>query len=91
MQCLSVSEACMAVWLQRVELFSAQMKEMSLVTALCMAISKRDTVQSSENTYNNSEKPSVSTLYIWLQYMVSTVQIIRCMQTCLVTSRKSTL
>ena len=81
----------MAVWLQRVELFSAQMKEMSLVTALCMAISKRDTVQSSENTYNNSEKPSVSTLYIWLQYMVSTVQIIRCMQTCLVTSRKSTL
>jgi hypothetical protein len=80
----------MAVWLERVELYGAQMKEVSIVMASSMAISKRDTIQSSENTYNNSEKFTECTFGYSL-YMVSTVQIIRCMQTCLVTSRKSTL
>ncbi len=58
----------MAVWLQRVEQNGAQMKEVSRVMASCMAISKRDTVQSSENTCNNSEKLTVCTFgySIWL-------------------------
>jgi hypothetical protein len=53
----------MAVRLQRVELYGAQMKEvsMSIVMASCMAISKRETVQSSNYTYNNSEKLTICT------------------------------
>jgi hypothetical protein len=52
----------MAVWLQRVELYGDQMKEVSIVMASCME--GYNAVQfcfSSENTYINSGKLTVCT------------------------------